>query len=367
MALNNIDYNLSNVVSHSYWEARNGFLDAALSISCEVESFENKENSGPNNEKLFCDVAGIGNKKSKKKMIVSSGAHGIEGYCGSAMQTLLMSSLIKDVDLKDVQIILVHALNPYGFAHGIRNNEDNIDLNRNFIDFESMAASTEDLQEFRDSVYPDVWSNSDLNAVESRVDQYISDFGEKKFQTMMTQGQYSWPFDPYYGGASESWSNKTWHEICDRHFDEADTILHLDLHTGLGPSGACEIIYTGRPDDQKISQTRKIFSSSNVVAPGMQGSVSPAISGALANGLLSSSPESICIALEFGTVPTMQMLKSVIAANWLYNNSNSSNEVSASIKTRVRDAFFVNDESWLEQVWAHTHRHAVEGLKSFAV
>lgn len=367
MALMNVNNSLSNVTSSSYQEARDRFLDAALSISCDIESFENKQFRGPNDEKLFCDVACVGNKKSHKKLVISSGVHGIEGYCGSAMQTLLMSKLLGDLDLSDVQLVLVHALNPYGFAHGTRNNEDNIDLNRNFIDFNSLLTKSEDISEFRDSVYPEDWIDSDLNEVENNVDRYISQFGEAKFQTMMTQGQYSWPLDPYFGGEKVSWSNKTWFEICKRYFNPTDNILHLDLHTGLGPSGACELIYTGRPDDEMISQTKGIFSSSDVIAPGMQGSVSPAISGALANGLLSSSPESICIALEFGTVPTMQMLKSVIAANWLYNNDSCSNEISTAIKSRVRDSFFVDDESWLEQVWAHTQTHVAEGLKSFEV
>ena len=33
------------------------------------------------------------------------------------------------------RVLFVHALNPYGFSHGRRVNEDNVDLNRNFRDF----------------------------------------------------------------------------------------------------------------------------------------------------------------------------------------------------------------------------------------
>ena len=31
-------------------------------------------------------------------------------------------------------VVLVHGLNPYGFAHFTRTTENNVDLNRNFID-----------------------------------------------------------------------------------------------------------------------------------------------------------------------------------------------------------------------------------------
>ena len=35
---------------------------------------------------------------------------------------------------EDVAIVLVHALNPFGFAWRRRWNENNVDLNRNFLD-----------------------------------------------------------------------------------------------------------------------------------------------------------------------------------------------------------------------------------------
>ena len=35
---------------------------------------------------------------------------------------------------------MLHALNPYGFSHLRRVNEDNADLNRNFVDFSRAAA-----------------------------------------------------------------------------------------------------------------------------------------------------------------------------------------------------------------------------------
>src|SRR3546814_14782870 len=34
-------------------------------------------------------------------------------------------------------MLFIHAVNPFGFAHMLRVNENNVDLNRNFVDFES--------------------------------------------------------------------------------------------------------------------------------------------------------------------------------------------------------------------------------------
>ena len=43
--------------------------------------------------------------------------------------------LARRIDAGRVAVLLVHAVNPYGFSHLRRANEDHIDLNRNFLDF----------------------------------------------------------------------------------------------------------------------------------------------------------------------------------------------------------------------------------------
>ena len=54
--------------------------------------------------------------RSKKKLLIHiSGTHGVEGFAGSAIQSALMDSdAVRDGEAPSV--MLVHALNPYGFA-----------------------------------------------------------------------------------------------------------------------------------------------------------------------------------------------------------------------------------------------------------
>ena len=66
------------------------------------------------------------------------GTHGPESYVGSAVQLSILDTFVHlnvtDKDRESIpNIVFVHALNPYGFATNRRVNEDNIDINRNFL------------------------------------------------------------------------------------------------------------------------------------------------------------------------------------------------------------------------------------------
>ena len=89
---------------------------------------------GPRGIELTIDVARLGPENPRRVVVVSSGTHGVEGYFGSAVQLALLEGAWADVDLPDdTGLLLVHAVNPYGFAWNRRVNEDNVDLNRNFL------------------------------------------------------------------------------------------------------------------------------------------------------------------------------------------------------------------------------------------
>ena len=70
---------------------------------------------------------------ASKVLMTTSVVHGSEGFCGSATQTGLLQITVSLPP--DVAVVQVLAVNPYGFSHARRVNEDGVDLNRNFIDF----------------------------------------------------------------------------------------------------------------------------------------------------------------------------------------------------------------------------------------
>ena len=58
-----------------------------------------------------------------------------ENVVGSAVQLAWLSQRHRTLSVpEDAAIVLVHALNPFGFAWRRRWNENKVDLNRNFLD-----------------------------------------------------------------------------------------------------------------------------------------------------------------------------------------------------------------------------------------
>ena len=121
--------------SPTYARARERFLDAARKRGAAVDTHVHPL-KGAEGEELAIDTALIGDPAAKALFLASSGTHGPEGFAGSACQLALLNDELPDrATERGVAILLVHAVNPFGFSHLKRTNEDNIDLNRNFNDF----------------------------------------------------------------------------------------------------------------------------------------------------------------------------------------------------------------------------------------
>ena len=88
----------------------------------------------PNDEPLTIDIAVAGPAKPKSALVLSSGVHGVEGLFGSAVQLAFLERLSAGWRLpQGAAVVLIHAINPFGFAWRRRFNENNVDLNRNFL------------------------------------------------------------------------------------------------------------------------------------------------------------------------------------------------------------------------------------------
>src|ERR1017187_2690624 len=119
--------------SRTYDDARRKFLEAAM--LCRSEILTNRyPQTGPNGEDLYTDVVRIGSSRPDRILIVISGTHGVEGFCGSACQTEYLKSECAARIGEQTAIYLVHGLNPYGFSWLRRVTHENVDLNRNFVE-----------------------------------------------------------------------------------------------------------------------------------------------------------------------------------------------------------------------------------------
>ena len=82
---------------------------------------------------LFVDSAYWAPLKSPQTLfVVTSGIHGSETYAGSAILQMFLQEIMPKLDRSHLGVLLVHAMNPYGFKHHRRTTENGVNLNRNF-------------------------------------------------------------------------------------------------------------------------------------------------------------------------------------------------------------------------------------------
>ena len=327
-----------------YVDARDRFRALASHAGFEIESYDHPVAKGPKGETLSCDVARLGPSDAKRVILISSGTHGVEGFCGSGCQAELLASGLLNGLPCDTAAVLVHAVNPYGFAWLRRTNEDNIDLNRNFVDY-SVPHVNPEYDEIHDWLVPSDWDGPARTAADASIDAYIADRGLRAFQVAMTGGQYNHPDGLFYGGKAPAWSNLTWRSLLRKHCASADQVIAIDIHTGLGPRGVGEAICV--TSEAEYLKAKALFGEEVTWTGGGE-----AVSAQVGGSLLHAAHEEIgterlvMIALEYGTYPIPETLEALRAETWLVARGDPESEQASKIKQSLKDAFFIDEPDW---------------------
>jgi hypothetical protein len=335
--------------SDSYAHARRQFRDAANLRGAAIDSYVLEGWQGAAGEELATDVVRIGAEDASSLLVVTSGTHGIEGYCGSGCQVTLLhdEELLDRLKPAGVALLLVHAVNPYGFSHWHRTNEDNIDVNRNFINFDKGVPVNARYPELEPALLPETWPPTAEN--EAFLARYIATHGQAAFGNAVIGGQYSSPTGIFHGGTFPTWSNRTARSILRKYGSKVQRLGWIDVHTGLGPSGHCEKVFVG---DMSEYERARSWWGADVFAPVKGDSVMYEIEGPLLTIPSQECPqaESTTIALEYGTIPLEPMLKGLRGDHWLRRHPDADEKLKVAIKQDVLDGFYTNDDEWKASV-----------------
>jgi hypothetical protein len=334
--------------SGTYAEARSKFLDAAVARGAIIESFVLESHLGALGETLATDLAYVGAPGAGKLLIVSSGTHGPEGFCGSGCQvaTLHDAELLARLAGTDVGLLLVHAVNPHGFSHLHRTNEDNIDLNRNHVRFDAPLPVNDGYAEIEAFLLPATWPPT--AADEAAKAAYIDRHGMHAFRLAQSSGQYSSPDGAFYGGQAPSWSNRTLRSIVRKYGAAATHLGWIDIHTGLGPCGHGEKLYGGRNVPAEIAQARAWWGP-DVFTPFVVGeSVAVGATGMVVSVAYDECPQAspALIGLEFGTLPLDEVDPRLLADTWLRCHPEAPMAQQRAIRRNLRDAFYCDNDAW---------------------
>jgi hypothetical protein len=335
--------------SSTYDEARTRFLDAAEASGARLESFRNPHGDGPAGQPLCTDVAVVGPPHPAALLMCVSGTHGIEGFAGSAIQTGLLRAGIRPAA---TAVVFVHALNPYGFAYQRRVNEDNVDVNRNFVDHRRPPGS-DGYAEVHQALVPDSWDRAGREQADARLGEYAASNGMRALQAIVTGGQWTHPDGLFYGGSEPVWSHRTLREIARRYLPGPAHIGYIDLHTGLGEAARGEPIFRGGSDPDAFARARAWYGD-ELTSSGDGSASSTPITGntaSLVAQCIDPGQLLTAITLEFGTLSGLEVLTALRGDNWLYLHPQPPGPRAEAIKQAIRAAFYPDDPGWRDAIW----------------
>ncbi|MGE0719828.1 MAG: DUF2817 domain-containing protein, partial [Alphaproteobacteria bacterium] len=197
---------------------------------------------GPAGEKLFTEAAWFGDPAAKKVLVTISATHGAEGHCGSACQLDWIAGGGPERLRGDEACLVVHAINPYGYAWDRRVTEEGCDLNRNFVDFSAGAPDNPHYDELAPYLVPAALDGPVFEAAEAAIAAFRRTHGEHAFQIARKSGQYRHPTGVFFGGTAPSGPRRTLEQIAaDHRLADRAFVVVIDFHTGLGPFGYGEL------------------------------------------------------------------------------------------------------------------------------
>ena len=140
----------------------------------------------------------------------------------------------------------------------------------------------------------------------------------------------------------------------------------IDLHTGLGPNGVGERIYAGNQDAAAVARARRWWGE-QVTSIYDGSSTSALLTGLMWTAIYDAAPQAeyTGIAMEYGTVPIVEVLDALRGDHWLAQHPEAPPALAAQIKARMLAAFYTDTDAWKGQIISQARQalfEAVDGL-----
>jgi len=197
--------------------------------------------------------------ENERSLILMTGLHGIEGFVGSVMieyfVKTILDQLYRDYERKDsidnnsdenhgsvfdFNLHIIAGANPWGQKNKRRVNENNVDLNRNFMnDPENFLTNKNNSYFLLD---PKINSSGTVKSfgfesemVLLRILGLVLKQGIKKFENILLKGQQINRKGLYYQGKEYQPATENLIKLFNPFFENSSHTVFLDLHTGFGP------------------------------------------------------------------------------------------------------------------------------------
>jgi predicted deacylase len=303
-----------------------------------------------------------------KLLVLTSGIHGAETYAGAAVQFMFLKEFLPRIQRKNMGVLIVHALNPFGFKNNQRCTENLVNLNRNFSVNGEMYQqknhlSLELCKRFL-GVKPVASMRSQLLDQIKAKDgvTYIADIALNDFIKAIGPGQFESAEFLEFGGNRLEPQSRQFIDLMTPLIAQYRDVLGLDLHTGLGHRGRLHLLTDGDGKSMNASLKSELFNSkddqdiyefSEADADGFY-EVHGAINSVF--GALASPTTRVCsITMEYGTLGhsienQIDGLNRFLLEHQggLFGYANS--QIEADIRNWNLERSYINDDSWKNSV-----------------
>jgi hypothetical protein len=349
---------------------RERFVEAARVAGAEPSEFVHPMR-GPRGEILTTDVALIGDPLAPKRFMVVSGTHGIEGYYGSESQIAFLHALQRRQLPADVCVVMVHLINPWGTAWLRRVNEDNVDLNRNYIAFDKTLPDNARYEAFHEIYLCRDLDGPGRRRADERLASEIERLGRATVMSIVEAGQYAHADGLFFGGQHATWSNRTLRAIVQRFIEGARTAMCFDLHTGAGAFGHAMLMAVAEKTYPALGTSQSIFGPwlyTVITGPAetSDSGIAATATGYTSQALLDSLPgvDLMQLVIECGTYDGARGHSALRDDHWLHLYGDPEDAVGRRIKAALLEHFYPADNHWRELIHLRTRQIFDRGLEA---
>lgn len=337
-----------------YDSSRRAFMAAAERSGARLTRRTMPAHTSPAGETLAIDAAYLGADSAPRVLIVTSGVHGFEGPAGAAIQTAWLKQTTRP-SCEKVGVLLIHAVNPWGFAHRSRATEENVDLNRSFIDRSRPAPRNADYARIHSALCRSDVDEAGLRAAREFISRFEAEHGSARASSAIGKGQYDHPDGLYFGGASKPWSATALESIFDEVLDKSrlEEAAFVDLHTGRGAYGRPFFLCFDPPGSAEFERAASWWGRNRLLDPDELGEKYKAAEPPPRTGLMFKGVRALLrparmagAVVEFGTYDLWTMYEAELCDRWARFNGVDGDAVTEARREHAFRAFTPADDVW---------------------
>lgn len=249
----------------NYSDSRQRFLAGLQGLGPSVQ-IENWQIPSQKDSDLFVDSGYWPAQKSPQTLlVVTSGIHGSETYAGSAIQQMVIQEILPKLNRESVGVLLVHAMNPYGFKHHQRTTEAGVNLNRNFsVSGELFKTINQASKDVHEKYFP----RTKVTSLKSDLVQslqmkdgaaFFGDLSLDQLTKAVSPGQFETAEHLEYGGKKLEPQSEMLAEKLRGLMPQYQDIVAIDLHTGLGDENRLHLLTSGSGADLHPALFAQLF------------------------------------------------------------------------------------------------------------